>query len=60
MKTTIKVTWQGDVFEVKLRGYIIARITCYMSSCYRQDMQFDDLPEAVKDLIEKEISKFVE
>lgn len=40
-----------DLFEVVLRGYIIARITHYNLCCHRRDVQFDDLPTQVQDKI---------
>jgi hypothetical protein len=52
MTTTIfHITHLGDLFEVSLRGYVISRITCYIGGSHRQDMQFDDVPTKVQELI---------
>lgn len=51
MKTVFYFQYEGDLYEIALCGYVIARITCYLSGSYRQDVQYDDLPEEIKDKI---------
>lgn len=51
-KSIFGFTYGNDYFEVAFSGYVIARISCYFSGTgRREDFQFDDLPEAVKDRI---------
>lgn len=49
--TTFHILHLGDLYEVSLRGHIIARISCYIGGQHRQDMQYDDLPPEVQDKI---------
>ena len=51
MNRTFHIPHAGDLFEIKLRGHVIARITCYYGGQQRQDVQFDDAPEEVQERI---------
>jgi hypothetical protein len=51
-KSTFGFTHSGDYYEIAFAGHVIARITCYFDGAgRRQDFQYDDLPEEVKDKI---------
>lgn len=59
--TIITIAHHGDLFEIRLKGFVIARISCYFGGTHRQDMQFDDCPteiqERILDAVEKQVSK---
>lgn len=55
-----RFAYGGDQYEVTLRGHIIARITCYLSGCHRQDMQYDDLPLSVQTIILEKTKELME
>lgn len=55
---TFNLTQNGDLYEITLRGHVIGRITCYVAPYQtRQDIQFDDLPEEVQDLVLTQVQK---
>lgn len=60
MKRLFHFNHCGDNYEISLHGYIISRISCYVGGMYRQDMQFDDVPEIVQDRILEEVKKVLE
>lgn len=48
-----------DRYEIWLHRYIISRIS-YFSNGYRQDVQFDDLPNNIKDKVIELVDQAVE
>lgn len=57
MNSILKVFHNDDLYEISLNGYIIARITCYTNGLQRQEMEYDNLPEEVKDKILDKVQK---
>lgn len=55
---TFTLTYNGDIYEITLRGHVIGRITCYPAPYQqRQDVQFDDLPTEIQDLVLNQVQK---
>ena len=59
-KTIFTFSCGGDLYEVAFQGYVIARISCYFDgSGRRQDLQYDDLPNEVKDKILDRVEELI-
>lgn len=47
-----RITNSGDIYEVRLKGHVIAGIVCYLNgSGLRQEVEYDILPRDVQDEI---------
>lgn len=57
MNYILKVFHNDDLYEISLNGYIIARITHYTNGLQRQEVEYDDLPEQVKEKILDKVQK---
>ena len=60
MTTIFHVINDGDCYEIRLHGHVIADIVRYLNgSNLRQEMLYSAVPEAVKDEILEQVHKII-
>lgn len=60
MRNPFHIIYEQDCYEVLMHGYVVARIVRYVNgSSLRQEVEFDQLPEDVKDVILDRVAKIL-